>query len=204
VKFESIAFKNLSCCCPPRPNPSIPDHNTWQGMPWEQTEGLLTLRWWPKSLFPVFPEMHHFCPANKPTHGPIGANFHPPFFCFDGYGLTLNPKPIWEQRNWWNSDQNPHFYTHVTFLTGKWHNSSPPHTLDPKLINFYAEVLHLCIETIGWPQMGNSGKRHQFPLFGWGMAVLTHGDSLMRCSSSLIGNKQFSEICLYAVSLHWY
>jgi len=25
----------------------------------------------------------------------------------------------------------------------------PTHTLDPKLINFHAKVLHLCIETIG-------------------------------------------------------
>ena len=65
---EAIAFENLSCCCPPRPNPSIPDHKTRQGMPWEHTEKCLTLRWWPESLFPGFPEMHHFCPANRPTH----------------------------------------------------------------------------------------------------------------------------------------
>ena len=49
----------------------------------------------------------------------------------------------------------------------------PTLTLDPKLINFYAEVLHLCIETIGWPQMCNSGKGHQFPLFGWGLTGQT-------------------------------
>jgi hypothetical protein len=34
VKFESIAFENLSCRCPPWPNP---------GMPWEHTEGLPTV-----------------------------------------------------------------------------------------------------------------------------------------------------------------
>ena len=45
---------------PPRPSPSIPDHKTWQGMPWEHTEGFPTLRWWPESVFPGFPEMHIF------------------------------------------------------------------------------------------------------------------------------------------------
>jgi hypothetical protein len=29
-----------------------------------------------------------------------------------------------------------------------------------------------CIETIRWPQMCNSGKGHQFPLFGWSLAGL--------------------------------
>ena len=56
------------CRCPPRPNPSIPDHYTYtiQGMPWKHTEGLLTLRWWPESVFPGFSKMHHFCPADGP------------------------------------------------------------------------------------------------------------------------------------------
>jgi len=63
-----INFENLSCRCPPRSNPSIPDHKIWQGLPWEHTEGIPTLRWWPRSVFPGFPEMHHFCPANRPTH----------------------------------------------------------------------------------------------------------------------------------------
>jgi len=61
-----VAFDNLSCRCPPRPKPSIPDHRTWQGMPWEHTKGLPALRWWPESLFPGFPEMHHFCPQTGP------------------------------------------------------------------------------------------------------------------------------------------
>jgi len=51
----------------------------------------------------------------------------------------------------------------------------PTLTLDPKLINFYAEVLHLCIETFGSPHICNSGKGHQLPLFGWGMVDLTKG-----------------------------
>ena len=53
---------------PPQPSPSILDHKTRQGMPLEYTEGLPTLRWWPESVFPGFPERHHFCPANTPTH----------------------------------------------------------------------------------------------------------------------------------------
>ena len=51
----------------------------------------------------------------------------------------------------------------------------PTLTLDPKLIKFYAEVLNLCIETIGLPQMCNPGKGHQFPLLGWGLADLMYG-----------------------------
>ena len=53
------------------------------------------------------------------------------------------------------------------------HIQPPTLTLDPKPIHFYAEVLHLCIETFGGPQMCNSGKGHQVPLFGWGLAGLT-------------------------------
>jgi hypothetical protein len=41
----------------------------------------------------------------------------------------------------------------------------PTLTLDPKLVNFNAEVLYLCIETIGRPQMCSSGKGHEIPLF---------------------------------------
>ena len=55
-------MKNLSCRCPPWPNPSIPDHNTRQGMLWEYTEGLPSLRWWPESVFPGFPGF----PKNAP------------------------------------------------------------------------------------------------------------------------------------------
>jgi len=165
-----MAFKNLSCRYPPRPNPSIPDHNTWQGMPWEHTEGLPTLRWWPESVFPGFPEMHHFCPANRPTHQVLqGQIFNPPCFCSDGYGLTLNlsgNKRIGEIRT------RTHIHTPIPpFWQGYGTNPAPPLTLDPKLNNIYAEVLQLCIGTIGWPQMCSSGKGHEFPLFwvgnGW-------------------------------------
>jgi len=59
-----------------------------------------------------------------------------PFFLL--WRVWFDPKSIWEQNNWWNSDQTPHFYTHTTFLAGKRYISSPPATLtlDPKLINF--------------------------------------------------------------------
>ena len=164
MEFESIAFKNLSCRCPPRPNPSIPDHDTRQGMSGEHTEGLPTLRWWPESVFPGFPEMHHFCPANRSTHCPLGAN-SPPFFCFNGYGLILNlseNKRIGEIRTkTCISTPTPPFWQ------GNGTNPAPTLTLDPKLIHFYAEVLQLCIETIGRPQICISGKRHQFPPPFW-------------------------------------
>jgi len=112
-----------------------------------------------------------FLPS-KQAHAlsPLGANFHP-FVLL--WWVWFDPEPIWEQKNWWNSDQNLHFYTHATFLAGKWHKSSPP--LSPLTPNslIWMQVLHVCIETIGWPHMCNSGKGHQFPLFGWGMAILT-------------------------------
>ena len=109
-------------------------------MPWEHTEGLTTLRWWPESLFPEFREMHHFCPANRSMQLVLKGRFSPPFFLL--WRVWFDPKPRWEQKNWWNSDQNPHFYTHATFLAGKC--AALTHTLDPKLIKYYAELLHLC------------------------------------------------------------
>ena len=68
-----------------------------------------------------------FLPS-KQAHAlsPLGANFQPPFFCFDGHVLTLNlsgNKTIGEVR------------TNTRIST-------------PKFINFHAEVLHLCTETI--------------------------------------------------------
>jgi hypothetical protein len=46
------------------------------------------------------------------------------------FGQTSNwttlPKPIWEQKKWWNSDKTLHFYTHATSLAKIWHKSSPP------------------------------------------------------------------------------
>jgi len=63
------------------------------------------------------------------------------------------------------------------------HTQPPTLTLDPKLINFYAEELHLRVETIGWPQMCSSGKGHQFPLFGWGLpGLVTSCNSGRACS----------------------
>jgi hypothetical protein len=76
---------------------------------------------------------------------PLGADFHPPFFCFDGYGLTLNPS---------GNKRLVKFIPKSTFL-------HPYHLSGREL-----EVLHLCIESIGWPQMCNSGKGHQFPFLG--------------------------------------
>jgi hypothetical protein len=96
-------------------------------------------------LFPGFP----FLPS-KQAHAlsRFGANFQPLFSCFDGYGLILNlsgNKRIGEFK------PETCIHTHATFLAGKaMAKVQPPtHTLDPKLNKFYAEVLHLCIETIG-------------------------------------------------------
>jgi hypothetical protein len=118
--LEQMAIKNLSCRCPPRLNPSIPDHITWQDMPWEHTEGLPTLRWWPESLFPGFPKMHHFCPAN--TLSPLKTNFHPPYFLLDGFTLSGNKRfgEIWTKPRistpippfWQGSGTNPAPHSH--------------------------------------------------------------------------------------------
>ena len=113
-------------------------------MPWEHTEGLLTLMWWPESVFPGFPEMHHFCPVPL---GPLGANFQPPFFCFDGYGLTLNLSGNDKIGEIWTKTRISTPMPPFGQVNGT--NPAPTDTLDPKLINYYAEVLHLCIETTG-------------------------------------------------------
>ena len=117
---------NLSCRCPPQPNPSIPDQNTGQGMPREHTEGPLALRWWPESVFPGFPEMlFHFFPANRPTHQVLWGQTFTPFLCFDGYGLTLNL--LGDKRNGEIWTRTRISYSHATFiLAGTWHKSSPP------------------------------------------------------------------------------
>jgi len=81
-----MAFGNLSCCCPPRPISSIPDHNTLQGMSWEHTEGLPTPRWsGQKVCFQGFQKCTIF--ASKQAHttlSPLGANVHPLFFALTG------------------------------------------------------------------------------------------------------------------------
>ena len=114
-----------------------------------------------------------FLPTNRPTHCPLGTNFHPPLFLL--WWVWFNPKPTWQQNNWWNSDQNPHFYTHTTFLAKKWYKSSPP--LSPLTLNHYSSCkgVTFMYRDLGWPQMCNSGKGHQFPLFEWGLAGLTLG-----------------------------
>jgi len=76
----------------------------------------------------------------------IGQVIHPPFFCFDGYGLTLNlyrnkigeirPKPTFLHPY--------HLYGRETAQV-----QPPTCTLDPKLIILYAEASRLCIGTIG-------------------------------------------------------
>ena len=91
--------------------------------------------------------MHHFCPANRPTHQVLwGRIFNSPIFCFDGYGLTLNLSgnkiigEIWTKTR--ISTPMPPFWQGMAQI------QPSTHTLDPKLINFYAEVFHLCKETI--------------------------------------------------------
>jgi hypothetical protein len=85
-----------------------------------------------------------FLPSKQaPASSPLGANFLPPFFCFGGYGWTVNHQG---KKNLVTLDPNPHFYTHATFWQGMAQIQPPNHTLDPKLIYFYAEVLHLCVK----------------------------------------------------------
>ena len=138
---QCLFFKNLSCSVPTIAHLQhfSPLHLT--GMSWKHTEGLPTLRWWPESVFPGFPEMHHFRPANSNAPSPLEANFQPAFLCFDGYGLALNlsgNKTIGEL----------HFGPKPAFLHPCHHSGRataqiqpPTFTLDPKLIIFYAEVL---------------------------------------------------------------
>ena len=105
-----------------------------------------------------------FLPS-KQVHAlsPLGAKFHPPFFCFDGYGLTLN---LSEKKTVGEFRTKTCISTPIPPLwQGNGTNPAPPLTLDPKLINFYAEVLHLFLETIGRSQMCSSRKGHEFPLF---------------------------------------
>jgi len=56
----------------------------------------------------------------------LRGKFSTPFFLL--WCVWFDLEPIWEQKNRKISDQNPHFFTHATFLAGKWHKSSPPPT----------------------------------------------------------------------------
>jgi hypothetical protein len=89
-----------------------------------------------------------FLPS-KQAHAPspLGAIFHPPFFCFNGYGWTLN---LSENKRIGEFGPQPAFL-HPYHLSGREMAQFQPPTLTlyPNLIDFYAEVLHLCIETIG-------------------------------------------------------
>jgi len=72
---------------------------------------------------------------NKQAHT---ANFHPPFFCFDGYGLTLNLSGNKRIGEIWTKTR---ISTPIPpFWQGNGTNPAPTLTLDPKLIYFYAEV----------------------------------------------------------------
>ena len=80
-----------------------------------------------------------FLPSKQAhARSPLGANFHLPFFCVDGYGLTLNlseNKRIGEIRTKTR-------ILHPYHLFGREMAKIQPLTLtlDPKLINFYACV----------------------------------------------------------------
>ena len=69
---------NLSCRCPPRPTPAF-QTIILGGIPGGvHTEKPLTLRWWPENVFPVFSEMHRFCPEKKVMHKVLRSNFSTP------------------------------------------------------------------------------------------------------------------------------
>ena len=65
-----------------------------------------------------------------PRISPLGAKFQPPFFALMGMVCPLT-------------------YLGTEELVKFGTNPAPTRTFDPKLINFYAEVLHLYMETIG-------------------------------------------------------
>ena len=90
---------------------------------------------------PILPSKEAHAPS------PLGANFQPPFFCFDGYGLTLNLSGNDKIGEIWTKTRISTPMPPFGQVNGT--NPAPTDTLDPKLINYYAEVLHLCIETTG-------------------------------------------------------
>jgi hypothetical protein len=87
---EQMAFENLSCRYPPRPNPSITDHSTRQVMPWEYTEMLPHSGGGQKACFQGFQKCSIFAQQSGPRTKSFRGKLPTPFFCFDGYGLTLN------------------------------------------------------------------------------------------------------------------
>ena len=95
-------------------------------MPWKHTEGLLTLRWWPESVFPGFSKMHHFCPADGPRTKSFRGKFRTPFFSFDGYGLTLNLSGNKRVGEIWTKTRIS------TPMPPFWQGKGTNYTLDPK------------------------------------------------------------------------
>jgi len=88
-----------------------------------------------------------FLPS-KQAHAlcPWGQIFTPLIFCFDGYGLTLilsGNKRISEIRTKFRLPTPIYLYGREMAQI-----QPPTLSLDPKLIIFYAEVLHLCKITI--------------------------------------------------------
>jgi len=82
-----------------------------------------------------------FLPSKQAHALSFMGKFSPPFFCFNGYGLTLNlseNKTIGEIRTKTR-------ILHPYHLSGReMANIQPPTlTLDPKLIKFHVEVLHV-------------------------------------------------------------
>jgi len=115
------------------------------------------------------------------------GKFPPPFFLLDGYGLTLN---LYGNKRIGKIRTKTRISTLIPpFWQGNGTYPAPHSHSWPQTHYFYAEVLHLCIETIGWPKMCNSGKGHQFPLFGWGLAGLTFGHHFTHTPISRVGQK---------------
>ena len=67
------------------------------------------------------------------TLSPLGANFQPPFFCFDGYGLTLN---LSEDKKLKKFGPKPAFLHPYHLRARKWHIQPPTLTLYPNSLVF--------------------------------------------------------------------
>ena len=77
-----------------------------------------------KACFQGFQKCTILAQETGPHTQSFQGNISTPLFLL--WWVWFDPKPIWEQNKWWNSDRNPHFYTHATILAGERHNSSPP------------------------------------------------------------------------------
>jgi len=82
-----------------------------------------------KARFQGFQKCTILAQQTGPRSNSFKGNFSTPFFLLRW--VWFDPKPICKQ------DYKPHFYTHATFLAGKWHKSSPPLTpLTPNSLIF--------------------------------------------------------------------